>query len=76
MSNMLKFEKQVAVIGALAEGAGIRPTERALGVNRNTIMWLGRRVGEQCLRIMDAKMKNLNCKRLEIDETQTPIRER
>jgi transposase-like protein len=39
MANILSMEKQVAVISALAEGSGIRQTERIAGVHRDTIMW-------------------------------------
>jgi len=34
MANILPMEKKVAVISALAEGAGILQTERMTGVNR------------------------------------------
>ena len=44
MANILPREKQVAVIGALAEGSGICQIERMMGINRNTIMNLGVRV--------------------------------
>ncbi len=46
--NILAADKQVAVISALAEGSGIRQIERMTGVNRNTIMNLGVRVGKGC----------------------------
>ena len=48
MANVLAPEKQVAVIAALAEGSGIRQIERMTGINRNTIMNLGVRVGKGC----------------------------
>jgi hypothetical protein len=38
------------------------------GVHRDTIMRLGVRVGEGCQRIMDEKMRNLNCRRIQVDE--------
>ena len=38
------------------------------GVNRNTIMSLGLRMGDGCQKIMDEKLRNLNCKRIEVDE--------
>ena len=41
MANVLPREKQVAAIGPLAEGAGVRQVERITGTNRNTIMNLG-----------------------------------
>jgi IS1 family transposase len=68
MANILKTEKKVAVISMLAEGASIRAVERITGVNQNTIMSLNRRVGDACAKIMDEKMRGLNCKNLEIDE--------
>ena len=68
MANILKTEKKVAVISMLAEGTSIRAIERITGVNRNTIMNLGVRVGQACKRIMDEKFMELTCKQIEIDE--------
>jgi IS1 family transposase len=68
MANNLKTEKKVAVISMLAEGTSIRAIERITNVNRNTIMSLNRRVGDACKKIMDEKMRGLNCRNVEIDE--------
>jgi IS1 family transposase len=68
MANILKTEKKVAVISMLAEGSSIRSIERITGINRNTIMTLGVRIGNACKRIMDEKMRGLTCKNVEIDE--------
>jgi IS1 family transposase len=68
MANVLSTDKKIAVIGALAEGSSIRSIERITGVHRDTIMRLGVKVGEGCTAMMDAKMRNLSCKRLEMDE--------
>jgi IS1 family transposase len=68
MANVLNMDKKIAVIGALAEGSSIRSIERITGVHRDTIMRLGVKVGEGCTALMDAKMRNLSCKRLEMDE--------
>jgi IS1 family transposase len=68
MANVLPREKRVAVISALAEGSGIRQIERMTGVNRNTIMTLGLRVGRGCADILDQKMRRLSCKQLQFDE--------
>ena len=46
MANIVSADKQVAVIGALAEGSSIRAIERITGIDRDTIMRLGVRVGE------------------------------
>ena len=68
MANILAKEKQVVVIHALAEGNSIRSVERMTGVNQNTIMSLGVRVGRACEKIMDAKMRNLSCSKIQMDE--------
>ncbi|MGE3467513.1 MAG: transposase [Pyrinomonadaceae bacterium] len=68
MANVLKTEKQIAVISALAEGSSIRSIERMTGINRNTIMNLGVRVGQGCARLLDEKMRDLNCANLQFDE--------
>jgi transposase len=68
MANVLPREKEIAVIAALAEGSSIRAIERITGINRNTIMNLGVRVGQGCARILDAKMRNLTCHFLQFDE--------
>jgi IS1 family transposase len=68
MANILSTEKQAVVIGALAEGNSIRSIERMTGVHRDTIMRLGVRVGEGCARVLDEKMRGLDCKRVEVDE--------
>ena len=68
MANVLSTDKKIAVIGALAEGSSIRSIERITGVHRDTIMRLGVKVGEGCTAMMDMKMRNLSCQRLEMDE--------
>lgn len=68
MANILPSEKQATIISALAEGNSIRSIERMTGVHRDTIMRLGVRVGRGCEKLMDAKMRVLFCKRIEVDE--------
>ena len=68
MANVLNTNKQIAIIGALAEGSSIRSIERITGVHRDTIMRLGVKVGQGCTALMDEKMRGLSCKRLEMDE--------
>jgi IS1 family transposase len=68
MANVLPRAKQVAVISALAEGSGIRQIERMTGINRNTIMNLGVRVGKSCTSLLDRKMRGLTCHQLQFDE--------
>jgi IS1 family transposase len=69
MSNYhLSKDKQIAVTAALAEGNSIRSIERMTGIHRDTIMRLGVRVGQGCARLLDQKMRNLDCHRIELDE--------
>jgi IS1 family transposase len=68
MANVLSSEKQTAIIAALAEGSSIRSIERITGVHRDTIMRLGVKVGQGCATLLDAKMRDLPCRRLEFDE--------
>ncbi|CAN5716128.1 IS1 family transposase [soil metagenome] len=68
MANILSDEKQATIISALAEGNSIRSIERMTGVHRDTIMRLGLKVGEACAVLMDKKMQNLTCSRIEVDE--------
>lgn len=68
MANILSTDKKIAVISALAEGSSIRSIERITGVHRDTIMRLGVKVGQGCTAMMDTRMRNLSCKRLEMDE--------
>ncbi|MGO9516980.1 MAG: hypothetical protein ACLPND_08050, partial [Candidatus Korobacteraceae bacterium] len=68
MANVLNADKQIAVISALAEGSSIRSIERMTGVHRDTVMRLGVRVGQGCAGLLDSKMRDLPCTRLELDE--------
>jgi IS1 family transposase len=68
MANVLPTEKKISAISALVEGASIRSIERSTGVHRDTVMRLGVRMGEGCKRIMDDKLRNLDCQFIEADE--------
>jgi IS1 family transposase len=68
MANVLSTDKQIAVIGALAEGSSIRSIERITGVHRDTIMRLSVRVGKGCEMLLDSKMQDLDCNYLQLDE--------
>jgi IS1 family transposase len=65
---VLPREKQLAVLGALVEGSSVRSTERMTGVHRDTILRLMVRVGNGCSALLDDKMRDLTCTRLELDE--------
>jgi len=68
MSNVLKIEKQEAVIRCLLEGSSVRSTERMTDVHRDTILRLMCRVGFGCEKFMDLVLVNLDCQRIQVDE--------
>jgi IS1 family transposase len=68
MSNALPKDKQITIISALAEGSSMHAISRMTGVHRDTICRLGVRVGKGCAAVLDAKMRNLSCRFLQLDE--------
>lgn len=68
MANVLPRSKQLAVLSALVEGTSVRSVERMTGVHRDTVIRLMARVGGGCAVLLDETMRDLPCKRLEIDE--------
>jgi transposase-like protein len=68
MSNVLPRAKQIAVLNALVEGVSVRGTERLTGVCREAILSLLVRVGNGCAALLNERMRDLACERLEIDE--------
>jgi hypothetical protein len=69
--NVLKAEKQLAVVAALVEGVSIRSIERLTGVHRDTIMRLTVRVGTHCQQLLADRMTGLRCERVQVDEIWT-----
>jgi len=68
MANVLKVEKQVAVISGLVEGASVRSIERMTGAHRDTILRLMVRVAGACAEYSDKALRDLPCGRIECDE--------
>lgn len=68
MANVLKLEKQVAVISGLVEGMSVRSIERVTGVHRDTILRLMVRVSKACAAYSDVTLRDLPCQRIEMDE--------
>jgi IS1 family transposase len=68
MANVLPREKQLMVLNALVEGVSVRAIDRMTGVNRETILNLLVRVGDGCAALLDDRMTDLDCDRLELDE--------
>jgi IS1 family transposase len=58
-------------IQLLIEGTSVRTVERITGLHRNTILRLLVLAGERCIALMDSKMRNLRCNRVQADEIWT-----
>jgi IS1 family transposase len=68
MANVLSTAKRVQIVSALVEGVSVRATARMVGVSKDTVMKLGVELGEACARYQDGTLRNLPCKRLQVDE--------
>jgi IS1 family transposase len=68
MANVLSNADRTAVVAALVEGNSIRATARMTGVARNTVTKLLVDLAAVCAEFSSAKLVDLPCKRLQIDE--------
>jgi IS1 family transposase len=66
--NKLTDERRAAVIRALVEGNSIRSTVRITGVAKNTVAKLLLDTGDACSQYQAQVLRNLPCKRLQVDE--------
>ena len=66
--NVLPFDQQIKIIGALTEGCSIWSTERLTTTHRDSVMRLGVKIGVGCHRLHDALMRNLQVSIIELDE--------
>jgi hypothetical protein len=66
--NRLSLSRRSQIINCLVEGNSIRSTERMTDTHRDTIMRLGVEVGAGCAKLMDERMRELPCKRVQVDE--------
>jgi transposase-like protein/IS1 family transposase len=67
----LPMDKAESILKLLVEGMSLRSIERVTGVHRDTIMRLLLLAGERSQQLMDAKMRNLNSRYLQVDEIWT-----
>lgn len=66
--NRLPIADRVAILRALTEGCSLRSTSRMVGVSINTVTKLLIDAGRACARFQHDAMRNLRCKRLQLDE--------
>ena len=66
--NKLDQEKRAQIIGLMVEGMSIRAIARITGASKNTIVKLLADAGRACSEYQDTVLRNLPCKRLQVDE--------
>src|ERR1035437_3259587 len=67
--KMLPDKQRAQVIHCICEGNSIRSTVRLTGISKNTITKLLVELGDACIDYQDRTLRNLNCKRIQCDET-------
>ncbi|MGE0116628.1 MAG: IS1 family transposase [Dongiaceae bacterium] len=66
--NRLPTEKRVQILGMMVKGMSIRSIARLAGVSKNTIAKLLVDAGAACSEYQDRMLRELPCKRLQLDE--------
>jgi len=66
--NRLSMTKRIQVVSALVEGSGINSVSRMTGVGKPTILRLLTSLGTACMEYQDRSLRNLACKRIQVDE--------
>ncbi len=66
--NKLAITDRVAILQAITEGCSLRSTSRMVGVSINTVTKLLVDAGRACAKFQHEAMRNLSCKRLQLDE--------
>jgi len=66
--NKLTHEQRVQAVNCLIEGCSIRATVRMTGIAKKTVMRLLCEVGAVCEDYQDRVLRNLSCRRVQLDE--------
>ena len=66
--NRLSLARRTQIVSCLVEGNSIRSTERMTDIHRDTVMRLMVEVGEGFKALLDAEIKDLPCRRIQVDE--------
>ena len=66
--NRLAISQRAQVVASLVEGNSIRSTVRMTGVAKNTVVKLLVELGAACVDYQDQTIRNLPCRRIQVDE--------
>ena len=66
--NRLAIEKRAQILGMFSEGMSLRSTSRLADVSINTVSKLLVDLGAACMEYQDKTFRNLQCKRIQVDE--------
>jgi len=66
--NKLPAEKRAQILGMMVEGMSIRSISRLTGASKNTVVKLLADAGAACSDYQDRALRELPCKRLQLDE--------
>jgi IS1 family transposase len=66
--NKLSREARAQILGLMVEGMSLRAISRVTGASKNTILKLLEDAGEAFSDYQDRTMRNLTCKRVQVDE--------
>jgi len=66
--NRLPIEKRTQIVSCFAEGNSLRSTSRMVDVSLVTVLKFLRDIGPVCSAYQDRTLKNLPCKRIQVDE--------
>jgi IS1 family transposase len=66
--NKLDIKTRARILACLVEGNSIRATVRMTGAAKNTVVKLLTEVGSACAAYQDKTLRNLPCKRVQVDE--------
>ena len=72
--NRLTREERAKVLQLLCEGMAIRAVSRVTGASKNTIVKLLADAGRACAAYQDRVLRNLPCRRVQVDEIWSFVR--
>ena len=66
--NRLSRDKRIQIISCLTEGMTVNGVTRMVSVSKNAVLRLLVDVGCVCAELQDRALRDLPCKRLQVDE--------